>query len=237
MARKTTKSAKKAKSKAKKSKPSSKAKSAAKTKKAAKSKSRKSKASKSKAGKSKAGKSKAGKSKAEQEGNKASKSKAGKSKTSKTRRARPARTSPARPKPKGQQEDRRNPTETAQAADHDVAAGGHAAACDTAYSVKSDPRARPLPGRRHQRQCAVLAETASRRRHDAGCDELEDRPAAGKISSASRSSTREPGGSQFFALNNRLSFLDALGQRQSAEALDPAITDPEIPLGAFPTQR
>ena len=47
---------------------------------------------------------------------------------------------------------------------------------------------------------------------------------------------QEPGGSQYYALNNRLGFLDSGRQCRSCHPLDASIADPEIPMGAFPTQ-
>ena len=48
---------------------------------------------------------------------------------------------------------------------------------------------------------------------------------------------KEPGGDRFFALKNRLAFPGAGRQRQPEPALDAAVADPEVPLGAFPAQR
>lgn len=199
MARKTTKSAKKAKSKAKKSKPSSKA-AAAKTKKAAKSKSRKSKASKSKAGKSKAGKSKAGKSKA-------SKSKAGKSKTSK--KASKAKktiagasktgkgskktgaTQPKRPKP---------PTTTSPPVVTPPPVIAPAPSNSTSgFQVIGTNANAPFSLKLHRGDGMTLV----------AMNWKTGRPPENFVGFAIE--YQEPGGSQFFPLNNRLNFLDASG--------------------------
>jgi hypothetical protein len=47
---------------------------------------------------------------------------------------------------------------------------------------------------------------------------------------------QEPGGTKFFALKNRLTFPGPAGETNPSR-LDEAISDPEVPLGSFPSQR
>ena len=47
---------------------------------------------------------------------------------------------------------------------------------------------------------------------------------------------KEPGGSKFFALKNRLSFRQGRRRGRSKHTVDTAFADPEISLGAFSPQ-